>query len=311
MLRGARNRYRDRLPAAHAGGVRAGLGFGGEVAGFYHQYRRGYPLAVIDTLTAAFAVTGDDIVIDLGCGTGQLTVPIAGRVQAIAGMDPEPGMLARARQAAAEQSVTNASWVLGADIDIPALAALLGNRRAGAVTIGQALHWIRYRELIPALVRLLRPGGGIAVITNGTPMWLQSSPWSRALRSFLEQWLGTSPTNPCGTDDASQQRYRDTMTKGGLEVTETRYDYTDELVLDHLIGGVYSALPAQRLPPPDQRTAFADQIRRAVAPHAPFTEPSPCGCCSADSRSREDPAGRTHQPTASRIQGGSPSRQDL
>jgi hypothetical protein len=40
-------------------------------------------------------------------------------------------MLARARQAAAEQRVRNASWLLGTDADIPALAALLGSRRAG------------------------------------------------------------------------------------------------------------------------------------------------------------------------------------
>ena len=251
------------------------LGFSGEVAGFYHQYRRGYPPIVIETLTGAFGLTGSDVVIDLGCGTGQLTLPIARRVQAVAGVDPEPDMLARARQAAAEQGVGNASWVLGADTDLPALAALLGDRRAGAVTIGQALHWMRYRELIPALVPLLRPGGGIAVITNGTPMWLQDSAWSRALRSFLEQWLGSRPTSTCGTDDASQQRYRDIMTEAGLDVTETRYDYTDELDLDHLVGGLYSALSAQRLPSPDQRAAFADQIRRAVAPHAPFTEPVP------------------------------------
>ena len=257
------------------GRVAQDLGFGGEVAGFYHQYRRGYPPAVIDTLTGAFGLTGSDVVIDLGCGTGQLTLPVARRVHAVAGVDPEPAMLARARQAAAEQAVTNASWVLGADTDIPALAALLGNRRAGAVTIGQALHWMRYRELIPALVPLLRPGGGIAVISNGTPMWLQDSPWSRALLSFLEQWLGSRPARTCGTDDASRQRYRDVMTEAGLDVTETRHDYTDELDLDRLIGGICSALPVQRLPPPDQRAAFADQIRRAVTPHAPFTEPVP------------------------------------
>lgn len=250
----------------------ADLGFGGEVAGFYHQYRRGYPSSVIDTLTRAFGLTSSDVVVDLGCGTGQLTVPIARRVQAVAGVDPEPDMLARARQAAAEQGVTNASWLLGADSDLPALAALLGTRRAGAVTIGQALHWMAYRELIPELVPLLRSGGGIAVITNGTPMWLQDNPWSRALRSFLEQWLGTNPASACGTDDTSQQRYRDIMTSAGLDVTETRYDYTDELDLAYLVGSLYSALPAQRLPPPEQRAAFTDQIRRAVAPHAPFIE---------------------------------------
>jgi SAM-dependent methyltransferase len=250
-------------------------GFCGEVAGLYHQYRRGYPPAVIDTLIGAFSLTSDDVVIDVGCGTGQLALPIAGRVRAVAGVDPEPDMLARARQAAAEQGVRNVNWLLGADTDIPALAALLGRRRAGGVTIGQALHWMCYRELIPALVPLLRPGGGIAVITNGTPMWLQDSPWSRALRGFLEQWLGTTLASTCGTDDASQERYRDSMTGAGLGVTEARYDYTDELDLDHVVGGVYSALPARRLPRPDQRAAFAAQIHQAVAPHAPFTEHVP------------------------------------
>jgi hypothetical protein len=133
---------------------------------------------------------------------------------------------------------------------------------------------MRYRELIPALIPLLRPGGGIAVLTNGTPMWLQDSPWSRALRGFLGQWLGTTATGTTGTDDASQQSYRDAMTEAGLDVTEARHDYTDELDFDHLVGGIYSAL-GQRLPPADQREAFAAQLRRAVAPHAPFTEHVP------------------------------------
>jgi SAM-dependent methyltransferase len=250
-----------------------GLGFGGEVADLYHQYRRGYPPAVIDTLTATFGLTSDDLVIDLGCGTGQLTFPIAARVRAVAGVDPEPDMLARARRAAAEHGITNVTWLLAADTDMPALEALLGGQYAGAVTIGQSLHWMRYRELFPALAPLLRPGGGVAVITNGTPLWLHDSAWSQALRGFLERWLGTTLTSACGTDEASQQRYRDTMTAAGLDVTEASFDYTDKLDLEHLVGSLYSALPLQRLPPPDQRAAFAEQVRHAVAPHELFTEP--------------------------------------
>jgi ubiquinone/menaquinone biosynthesis C-methylase UbiE len=249
------------------------LGFGGEVADFYHQYRRGYPQAVIDTLAGAFGLAGDDIVIDLGCGTGQLTLPIARRVRAVAGVDPEPDMLARARRAAAEHGITNVTWLLGADTDMPGLAALLGDQRAGAVTIGQALHWMNYHELFPALAPLLRPGGGLAVITNGTPLWLQDSAWSQGLRGFLEQWLGAALTNACGTDEASQQRYRDTMTAAGFGVSEASFEYTDDLDLEHLIGSLYSALPVRRLPAPDQRAAFAEQIRRAVAPNERFAEP--------------------------------------
>ena len=249
------------------------LGFGGDVAEFYHQYRRGYPPAVIDTVADTFGLTRDDIVIDLGCGTGQLTLPFASRARAVAGVDPEPDMLARARRAAADQNVTNVTWLLGTDTDLPALAALLGGQLAGAVTIGQALHWMRYRELFPALVPLLRPGGGVAVITNGTPLWLQDSAWSRALRGFLEQWLGSRPTSACGTDEASQQQYRDIMTAAGFDVTDASFDYTDDLDLDQLAGSLYSAIPVHRLPPPDERAAFAEQVRCAVAPHERFTEP--------------------------------------
>lgn len=244
-------------------------GFGGEVAGFYHQYRRGYPPAVFDKLADTFGLTSDDIVIDVGCGTGQLTLPIAARVRCVAGVDPEPDMLARARRAAAEQHITNVNWLLGADTDVPALAALLGGQRAAAVTIGQALHWMNYRELFGTLIPLLRPGGGVAVITNGTPLWRQDSAWARALRTFLGQWLGTTPSAACGTDEASQQRYRDAMTAAGFDVTEASFEYTDHLDLEHLVGSLYSAMP---VPPPDQRAAFTEQVRRAVAPHERFTE---------------------------------------
>jgi SAM-dependent methyltransferase len=69
-------------------------GFRSEVADFYHKYRRGYPPAVIAAVADAFKLTGEDVVVDLGCGTGQLTLPIAGRVRAVAGVDPEPDMSA-------------------------------------------------------------------------------------------------------------------------------------------------------------------------------------------------------------------------
>ncbi len=248
------------------------LGFRGEVVDFYHRYRRGYPPAVIDTLVQAFELTKDDIVVDLGCGTGQLALPIAGRVRAVVGVDPEPDMLLRARRAASEQGVTNVSWMAGADTDMPTLGALLGNRTVGAVTIGQALHWMNHVKLFRALVPLARHGGGVAVVTNGAPLWLQDTAWSQALRGCLEQWLGSKLTHTCGTDDASQRRYRDSLTAAGFDVSEGSVDYTDELDLDQIVGGVCSALSVDQLPVPDQRPHFTEQVRRALEQHVPFTE---------------------------------------
>jgi hypothetical protein len=57
------------------------LGFRGEVADFYHKYRRGYPPTVIAAMADAFKLTGDDVVVGLGCGRGQLTLPIARQIR--------------------------------------------------------------------------------------------------------------------------------------------------------------------------------------------------------------------------------------
>ena len=86
--------------------------------------------------------------------------------------------------------MTNANCLIGQDTDLPALGALFGERALGAVTIGQAQHWMDQDTLFRTLAPLVRHGGGVAVVTNGMPLWLQHSPWSRALRGFLERVAG-------------------------------------------------------------------------------------------------------------------------
>jgi trans-aconitate methyltransferase len=236
------------------------LGFAGEVADFYASYRRGYPVEVFDDLVSSFGLTGEDTVLDLGCGTGQLTVPMAGRVGHVLGVDPSADMLAKGKP------VPNITWQVGSDTDLPDVTGL------GAVTIGQALHWMDHESLFRALRSRVRPGGGIAVVTNGTPLWLQDTTWSRALRAVLEDWTGTGVGATCGTAEEDQERYRDALTTAGYEVSTAVVEYTDELDLEHVVGGVYSALPLDRLPTKDRRPLLEERIRRSLEPHQPFLE---------------------------------------
>ena len=189
-------------------GVRPG--FGGEVAGFYHKYRHGYPSAVIDAVADAFGLNDQDLVVDLGCGTGQLTLPMAERVCAVVGLDPEPDMLLRARRAARDLDVLNVSWMIGADTDIPALGSLLRDRSVGAVTIGQALHWMEHDILFQAVNPLVRAGGGVAVLTNGTPLWLQETEWSRVGLTGSNDVAVQLMTHQVPPDVGHRNRRRDT-----------------------------------------------------------------------------------------------------
>ncbi|SDS72006.1 Methyltransferase domain-containing protein [Streptomyces sp. TLI_053] len=249
-------------------------GFSGDVAGYYAKYRRGYPPQAVDALQEAFGLGAEDVVLDLGCGTGQLALPLAGRVRSVIGMDPEPDMLRLAGAAAAAQGVDNATWILGGDRDVPALRTLLGQDSLAMTVIGNAIHWMRHEELFHALVPLLRPGGGIAVVANGTPLWLQENSWSPPLRAGLERHFGTTLAASCGTLAQDRDRYRQALRAAGLtEIRETVVEYTDELTPEQIVGGVCSAVPADRLPAPADRPAFAEYVRRCLpADRETFTE---------------------------------------
>ncbi|GAA1382389.1 class I SAM-dependent methyltransferase [Kitasatospora putterlickiae] len=244
--------------------------FSGEVAAYYAEYRRGYPPAVLDALVRTFALDAHpgvgDVALDLGCGTGQLALPLAARVRTVIGMDPEPEMLRQARSAAGRAGVRNALWLLGTDADVPGLAGLLpGDRPLGVTVIGNALHWMRPDELFGGLSPLTRPGGGVAVIANGAPVWAQDTDWSQALRAALEEHFGRPITASCGTDTAERERYAASLTAAGFaDVRETVITYEDALTPDQLLGTLYSAIPAPSLPGPADRPAFAARLRAAL-----------------------------------------------
>jgi ubiquinone/menaquinone biosynthesis C-methylase UbiE len=247
-------------------------GFTGPVAENYARFRRGYPPAVIDALVTALALDEGSRVLDLGCGTGQLTIPLAGRTRSVLGMDVEPDMLRLARRAAQDSGTDNTTWVLGADSDVGALLALLGEQALDAVTIAQALHWMDPPALFAVLRRLVRPRGSVAVIANGTPLWLQEAHWSRRLRGVLEAWLDTELTSWCGTDAASRRGYRDALAAAGFDRTaDVTVEYTAELTVEQVVGNLYSAMTPDQLPRGEEREGFEERVRAALG------EPSATG----------------------------------
>ncbi|MFG1778926.1 class I SAM-dependent methyltransferase [Micromonospora sp. NPDC049048] len=227
---------------------------------------------MLDALVEAFGLGADDTVVDLGCGTGQLSLPLAARVGAVVGVDPEPDMLALARQAALDAAAGNTTWLLGADSDLSALGRLLGERTVGALTAAVAIHFMDRDALFRAVRPLLRPGGGVAVVTNGAPLWLQDAEWSGALRECLERLLGHPVTANCQTDEAGRLLNQEALVRAGFRYTESSVQYDAPLTVDDMVGGVFSALSADRLPSAQGRAAFTAEVRDALGGRDEVTE---------------------------------------
>jgi len=255
--------------------------FTGPLPDYYSKYRRGYRSDLIDHLVREYRLGGDSRVLDLGCGTGQLARPLAAHTGAVIGMDPSPDMLGLAGRTSTAANIT---WVLGADFDVPALRGLLGDGSTRLVTIGTALHWMTPGTLFPELARLLQPGGGVAIVGNGVPVWTQDTEWGRVLRDLSASWFGSSNLPTCGTSTGEIGAYRTALSAAGFEyVNEMRFDYVDVQTLDEFAGAFLSAAPLDRLDATD-RNRFVDALHSGLLeaqPDGQFTETVPVQLLSA------------------------------
>lgn len=126
------------------------------VADVYERARPEYPQEAIDWIAERLGLRRGRTVLDLGAGTGKLTRALVKTGARVIAVEPGDAMRARLEQAAPE-----AEALRGSAEQIP-----LGDRSVDAITAGQAFHWFRHDEAIPELHRVLRPGGGVALLWN-------------------------------------------------------------------------------------------------------------------------------------------------
>jgi 2-polyprenyl-3-methyl-5-hydroxy-6-metoxy-1,4-benzoquinol methylase len=113
--------------------------------------------AVLD----AAAVRPAEVVVDLGCGTGQLSLPLAERGGRVLAVDVSQDMVDRLEEAASRRAVTSleCAAVPIEDLELP-------ERSVDLVVSSYALHHLRDADkarLVSAIFTWLRPGGRLVV----------------------------------------------------------------------------------------------------------------------------------------------------
>jgi SAM-dependent methyltransferase len=137
----------------------------------YEKLRPPYPPSFFREVAARLPLTKAHALIDLGTGPGLLALGFAPYVGRVTGVDPEPGMIAAAREAAARAA--QAFTLIEGKAET--LADAIG--RFDIVTIGRALHWMDQDAVLARLDRLVAPDGAILVcasfsVRDGRNAWL-------------------------------------------------------------------------------------------------------------------------------------------
>lgn len=238
---------------------------------FYADHRPGYGGAAIEYAVERFGVDRDVRVLDLGCGAGQLTLPLAEHAGAVVGMDPNPEMLALARERAQAAGIENVEWVEGADAD---LHDGLGSVRL--TTIGRAFHWMDRDRTLGRLRALSDPGGGVALFGDREALHRGRSDWWAVAHETASEYLDDLPGRETGAVEYDEP-YAEVLERNGYrDVEEREFTVEREWTVDGVVGYVFSLSFASPETFGEDAEAFETELReRLVRMDPPFSETVP------------------------------------
>lgn len=199
----------------------------------YDRARPGYPAAIFDDLAELAGIGPGCRVLEIGCGTGQATVPLAERGCEIVAVELGAGLAAIAKRNLARfpavQVVTAAfeSWPLPPEPFDLVLSAT-------------AFHWIDRAVRVVKSADALRPGGTLAIIdthhvAGGTEQFFVDA------QDCYERWDPATPPGLRLPDPASIPMEDEEIEQSGLFSTPdfrrypTDIPYTTESYIDVLL----------------------------------------------------------------------------
>lgn len=137
------------------------------VAEDYNRYRVAYPQEVVEAVIAESGLHSGSRVLEIGCGTGQLSVPLARHGVDLLAIELGPHLAALARE--------NLKQFPNAQVEVNAFEAWpLASQKFDAVVSASAFHWLAPEIRFAKPAEALRPGGCLIIlhvhhVRGGTP----------------------------------------------------------------------------------------------------------------------------------------------
>ncbi|HEY2719434.1 MAG TPA: class I SAM-dependent methyltransferase [Solirubrobacteraceae bacterium] len=164
------------------------------VADAYERGRPEYPPAAIGALAAELALAPDARVLDLAAGTGKLTRALLAAGLDVIAVEPQGPLRETLIASVGSERVLDG---LAEEIPLPTASV-------DAVTVADAFHWFDHAAALAEVHRVLRAGGGLAVLVT-VPDW-SGAGWAQELGALMAT---LRPEHPQFEGPPWQQAVRD------------------------------------------------------------------------------------------------------
>lgn len=155
----------------------------------YERGRPGYPPDALRFVLDNIPHGPDDLVLDVGAGTGKLTRALASTPATLVAIDPVSEMLRLVPGFAPDAHI-----VLGVAEHLP-----VASGSVSAITVGQAFHWFHAERAWAEFARALRPGGAVALMWNAR---LREVEWVDRIWTLMDRIEKTAPWRMLDRPDA-------------------------------------------------------------------------------------------------------------
>ena len=214
-------------------------------ASYYARFRRGYPDELLDLLADRAGLDGLGRLLDLGCGTGQLAIPLAARVEEVVAVDAEAEMLEEM------DAPPNVRKVHGRAEEVDESWGLFR-----LVTIGRAFHWMDGPLVLDRLSRITTQ---VALVADT----VEQSEAQSELLAVARELLGERPPMK-----QPMVRYEQALASSAFsDVIELSVEVERTWTPDQLIGYAYSTSFASLRRVGDRREEFERELRARLKPH--------------------------------------------
>jgi SAM-dependent methyltransferase len=249
-------------------------------AEYYLAGRMPYPQRLADNVQRELDLTGQERLLDLGCGPGSLTVLLAPLVTAVVAVDADAEMLRVAEAEASRRGIVNVTWLRCHAEDLP-----LGGLPFHVVTMAQSFHWMDQPAVAVRLRRLLVPGGHCVHVSatthEGEPEATGTehpTPPRDRITALVRDYLGPQRRAGQGTVDKMERTEDAALAGAGFTgPQEVEIDGGDTLTRteDQVVASVFSLSSAAPHLFGERLAQFEHDLRgvlRSVSPERVFTE---------------------------------------
>jgi ubiquinone/menaquinone biosynthesis C-methylase UbiE len=226
-------------------------------AHYYARYRPPYPDPLLSDLLSMTVGQHARLLLDLGCGTGEVAIPLSSHFAQVTAVDIEPQMVAQGQAKATDLGITNIDWAVASAEETP----VPGD--CDLITVGAAFHWMDRELLAKRFYDVLRPGHAVAVLGTSSSPWSGTASWHSAALEVIHSYLG--PRRRAGSGHYTVEKtHEDYLRPVGFNVSMHEYPAEHTWTADEFIGYLYSTSFVGAVPLGDVREQFERDMRAAL-----------------------------------------------